>query len=399
MPAKERPKAARAAINQSEERVKDNAKLDSSCIGNKGASSEAKGVVVECTDRGEHVFPLSRQGTEELGGLMMREQKTASDLAALCDSQNYVEIVSCASLVILARREFESKYFFGKGITFFGIAQVEIFRYRAIAYEKLEQFQLSIDDANAGLDLLASFAGQNEPTKTFSFGQEKISVNDMIAEHKKCQQRLLCLRSVCFKSLGDKDRAFDDLRAAVALERQMGYDLSEGPLWTYIMISMAEMKIGSPRPHFTDDEIRAWNKELQIKEYSIKNRICSNCRKNPSASTKLKICGGCKKAWFCGSECLTKFWPNHKSICRHPVKKYTIIPPNIEASVWAGIAEKGYYNVIDDNGPAIIVCDSRTGWLHESLSDQDVFFVDETQSQEAINKELLRQLSLRSCKE
>jgi hypothetical protein len=390
------PAKARAVLSQSGEKVKPdaNAESESACSSKTGASSEAKRVVVKFADHDGRDFPLSRGETKELGGLILREQKTASELKTLWDSKDYAKVVSCASSVILARRQFEEKYLIGKGIKYFGIVQFDILRYRALAYHMLNQVQFCIDDATAGLDLLASSSGQEQP-KDFSHREKKISSKDANFQCKNYQRQFLLVRAECYKSLGDKDQALVDLRALVALERQMGYDLSGV---CSIMTLMAEMKIGSPRPHYTDDEIRAWNKELQIKEYAIKNRICSNCGKNPSDRSKLKVCGGCKTAWFCGSECSAQFWPKHKLLCRHPVKKCTLIPTSSEVSLRAEIAKKGYYNVIDDNGPAVIVCDSSTGCLHESLSDQDVFFVDERQNPEAIREEVARQLSLRSGK-
>jgi tetratricopeptide (TPR) repeat protein len=351
-----------------------------------------------------HDFPLSKRDTEELGTLIMKERKAASKLEAWWDSQKYAKIISCASSVIFERQQFECKFLNQQNLKIFSPVHVDIIKYRALAYDKLNQFQSAIDDATTGLDLLASVIGPVGP-KDFPhrLKEEEGLLQEagaMNMHYKEDHQLLLALRSDCYKNLGDRDRAFVDLRAVVALERQMGNDFSESHAWTRLMTLMAEMKIGLPRPHFTDDEIRAWNKELQIKEYSIKNRICSNCGENPSASLKLKMCGGCKLAWFCGSECLQRFWPRHKLHCQRPVKKCTIIAPKSEASVRAEIAKNGYYSVIDDNGPAIIVRDSQSGRLHESLSDQDVFFVDETQDPAAIQTELMRQLSLSgSCEE
>lgn len=40
---------------------------------------------------------------------------------------------------------------------------------------------------------------------------------------------------------------------------------------------------------------------------------CASCDKN---DRHLKLCGGCRKVWFCGKDCQAKMWPRHKAQCQ-----------------------------------------------------------------------------------
>ena len=59
------------------------------------------------------------------------------------------------------------------------------------------------------------------------------------------------------------------------------------------------------------------------------------------------------------------------------------------------IAEVGHYRVSDDNGAALVIRDTRTGGYYELLSDQDVYFVSDTDDPAAVQMEVLRQIRLR----
>ena len=42
-------------------------------------------------------------------------------------------------------------------------------------------------------------------------------------------------------------------------------------------------------------------------------RKCAGCGKE---KTGLKLCGICRKEWYCGKECQTNSWPTHKADCQ-----------------------------------------------------------------------------------
>jgi len=41
------------------------------------------------------------------------------------------------------------------------------------------------------------------------------------------------------------------------------------------------------------------------------DRVCANCGRGG----KLKVCGRCKAAWFCGASCQRSAWSSHKLVC------------------------------------------------------------------------------------
>jgi hypothetical protein len=302
----------------------------------------------------------------------------------MMNDKKYEEIVACASSVILAKQQYGEKCAH-RNFSIFNTAHIELFLFRAEAYLRLNKHQLCVDDANAGLELISAMLTQLDTRKDL----------DSIMGFKRMQATSLVIRAGGCNELGDKEGAFVDLRAAVALVQEMGLDL-QYDLQANIMTVMAEMKLGCRRPHYTDAEIRALNKELQLKEYAPANRFCSNCGKHPSVvSVALKLCGGCKMVWFCGSECSRTYWPNHKVQCKNPTrKKVTLIPTSTD--IQEDIAEKGFSLVRDDagNGPASIMRDARTGQYFESLSDQDVFLVS-SEDPEVAQREAMHQMRLR----
>jgi hypothetical protein len=44
-------------------------------------------------------------------------------------------------------------------------------------------------------------------------------------------------------------------------------------------------------------------------------RACASCGKKEDLSTRLKLCGGCKKVYYCGGSCQKEHWKSHKSEC------------------------------------------------------------------------------------
>ena len=46
-------------------------------------------------------------------------------------------------------------------------------------------------------------------------------------------------------------------------------------------------------------------------------KICACCQGNlPDDDNRHKLCGGCKKARYCNSECQRKHWRDHKAVCK-----------------------------------------------------------------------------------
>ena len=269
---------------------------------------------------------------------------------------------------------------------FLNSAEITYFHVRAVSFLALGQGKLAIDDTTAALKLISSFM-KIYPNN----GQPDFKFCNQLLDLKTRQSNALLLRAQIADNLGDLEGALVDMRAAIAIEVEMGRNLTGIPIQREALILLARMKAGSPRPHFTVEEIRAWNKELQIKEYSPKNRLCSNCGVHRSANAKLKLCGDCKQAWFCGTQCQRISWPLHKLHCRNPLKKVTVIPIEEENMHRSEIASKGYSTVEDDasSETAVLLCDVLTGAIYESLSNQDVVFVTDSEDMSAVQEQIL----------
>ena len=287
--------------------------------------------------------------------------------------QNFDEVVSLAT-------EFLSKS--RHDIEVHDISDVGVFNMRALAYFCLDKHDSVVNDTTSALNLITAFLKMSV-----------MDASDHCDQHilKTFQCRILLLRAKSTDFLGDMEGALVDVRAAIALEFELGSNVTEDRLQERALILLARIKAGSPRPHFTSEEIRAWNKEFKIKEYSKLNQCCLNCGISPSSVIKLKLCGNCKLAWFCGTKCQRMYWPTHKPQCTSLLKKVTALPIETEADTRADIKAKGFSVVHDDrNGPAIVVCDGRTGAIHESLSDQDVAFLADTDSPSALETNFVR---------
>jgi tetratricopeptide (TPR) repeat protein len=384
MPAKAHVR--KAVIAKAQERVKPESESCFPYNVKRDLVSSSRGVIVAIDNL---PFPkgLSAQDATALKSLQKRESKIVPKVQALLRESKYEEVISCTSSVVLAKQQFGEKCSHSEFVIF-NSNNIEIYQARASAYFELKQYQLCVDEANAALELISAIFAH--------LGTKNEKEKDTIFAVKRWQSVLLFYRANGSKGLGDKDGALIDLRAVIARVHESGRDL-DYRLQANILTLMAEMKLGSPRPHYTDAEIRAWNKELQLKEYAPKNRICANCGKpdDPSEGLALKMCGGCKRVWYCGSECSRANWPIHKVPCKNPGKKrVTVISNEMACEVKANIVEVGHHSVFDDNGPALILQDHRTGRYFESLSDQDVFFVVNADDPAAVQREVLHQMSL-----
>ena len=197
---------------------------------------------------------------------------------------------------------------------------------------------------------------------------------------REMQMHLFEARGIAAASTGDLEGALIDFRACLALsmEFEQKYDKFKVEVKKYLMIVLAKLKAGKPRPHHTDDEIRAWNKELCIKEFSPGVYACDHCQARPSAEVSLKACGRCQRAWYCGADCQRASWAQHKGRCQPPsVRKLTVLPDAERARVLEDIGEQGYFVAAHHAGPGVVLRDAATGGLFESLSDQDVVFASD----------------------
>jgi hypothetical protein len=172
-----------------------------------------------------------------------------------------------------------------------------------------------------------------------------------------------------------------DLRAACALERELGNDLSVYPARysrELLTTAMALNRRGKPRPLYTPAEIDDFNKEVQRGPYTPSLLVCSACGK-ASNEGRLSLCKGCDAAWYCGKPCQRANWREHKSACRSLQRKraamagrnhVTMVSDNPESA--EALEVRGYCFTSDPTGEDIIMRDPETGQLFECLSNFDV---------------------------
>ena len=308
---------------------------------------------------------------EKIKNRMLQGPKIREKIMQLCLEEKIDDVVSAAS-------EWLSSCNIKPGCECHTFHDVAILYMRALAYFDRKQYKFVVQDTTAGLNYASGLL------KLKSSDEQKNFKN--ATAMKSMQRDLLVLRASSTEIIGEFEDALTDLRAAIALEVELGRNLAQSNIQVKAMILLARIKAESPRPHFTAEEIRCWNKELQIKEYAPENRACSNCALPPAPDRKLLLCGQCKVAWFCGIECQRISWPKHKIDCRNTAtKKIKMISIKDEATIRADIADRGYSIILDTkNGPAVLVCDSSTKQVYESLSDQDVMFLENINDRTAV---------------
>ena len=45
-------------------------------------------------------------------------------------------------------------------------------------------------------------------------------------------------------------------------------------------------------------------------------RVCSSCKKEPTAEEKLRRCTRCYRTSYCDRHCQQDHWPRHRELCR-----------------------------------------------------------------------------------
>lgn len=128
----------------------------------------------------------------------------------------------------------------------------------------------------------------------------------------------------------------------------------------------------APRPHYSDKKRLSVLKENQLGPYAPNKRKCQNCG---MGQTDLRLCCGCREAWFCGKECKTKSWKaGHKQECvrmRRPLLHLTYT--NNRESIEDKIDSAGYYRLGHEKKEVFVaVRDVVTGKLFDSLHDGEL---------------------------
>jgi hypothetical protein len=135
------------------------------------------------------------------------------------------------------------------------------------------------------------------------------------------------LRAMCKQELfrsaarADNEGAAEDYRLAIAHARahNVPLDLSPEaqralvPTLGVMLSALARCKVGQPRPHYTPEDRRKWQKLLNLGNYFG----CFACFKLASSDGKpLMKCGKCLFAKYCSAECQRAHWKQaHKAEC------------------------------------------------------------------------------------
>ena len=240
-----------------------------------------------------------------------------------------------------------------------------LYHIRARSLSRLGKEKETIEDATAALELIPVFMECQS-----AVDENGLSSEGLDTHLQDMQSKFLNLRGMSSFNLGDLNGALIDFRASLLILRSLNMEREAAPILDIITRSMVLLKLGCPRPHYTDAERRAWRKELCLKEYARDRHRCLGCSAPPS--TGLKLCGGCSAVWFCGRECQAAAWPEHRAVCKRPARNMTVVPTRDEAVLRANIAADGFSagSAPGSGEPAMFVLDPATGRVFESLSDQ-----------------------------
>lgn len=199
---------------------------------------------------------------------------------------------------------------------------------------------------------------------------------------------ILTLRAFAHSKKSQWKKAIKDKKAACAILRYYGsasswvgtgYNIVDAAMDVLAYMAKEKLEQKSARPHFTRKEQDKIMEELGLGVYAESLYCCIPCKTKPSEDVTLSRCSRCLGVWYCSKKCQTIHWKEggHKECCnRYPITT-TILPELERAGIEEEIAVSGYASVCHRTGPAIVVRDFETGELFESLTNQDVYFVDE----------------------
>ena len=322
---------------------------------------------------GANIKLIEREALHRLPGVAYADdqRKLLQQLIGLLDAKRFSEVVPLGEQAVSVMRDGVDEVDSARrGPSMFVLNPCVLDFYQILvrAYIGLGEYDKAIKHATTGIDLVQSMVADVQAKSSPDFSR-MLDVRISLLETRGAASGLS----------SNFEGAVVDFRACVALARELGREHDDYmDKVQNLMIAMAQLNAGKPRPHYTDAEIRAWNKELCIKEYSPSNLVCAGCMARPSVAVSLKVCGRCQRAWYCGVGCQRASWTQHKAWCQPPtVRKLTVLPDEEKAQVLEDIGELGYFVAVHHTGPGVVLRDAATGELYESLSDQDVVFASD----------------------
>lgn len=200
--------------------------------------------------------------------------------------------------------------------------------------------------------------------------------------------KALSIKGYACKELGELKDAFEILFKACTVLPKITIEGKDEAKEVMVRLYhvMGMLNKNKPRPQYTKTERDNICCKLQIHKHSWKTKKCYQCS---SRASSLKLCGRCKVAWYCGVSCQRANWREHKSAC--PQLKYT---DSIRKAIQLNDYEKDVifreiksdgYSILsnadsNDDEIALLLRDKNTGFLYESLTNQDAYFDSDLQT-------------------
>jgi MYND finger len=138
---------------------------------------------------------------------------------------------------------------------------------------------------------------------------------------KNCLVPALEGRSELFRAFKKMDAAWKDARDATIIAQQQT-DMDNTILLERMYSLLGFATIDCSRPHHSSEFVESLSKEVCVGQYHPSHLFCANCFVKPSEDVMLRLCTGCRSAWFCGDICNNEGWGKfHAAACNGLTEK------------------------------------------------------------------------------
>ncbi|GFH55703.1 hypothetical protein CTEN210_12179 [Chaetoceros tenuissimus] len=233
-----------------------------------------------------------------------------------------------------------------------------------------------------------TFVSQNSVEMNFMLQLRCMKENPilaMYARQKRPQMNsMIMMRGKSYQYLEEYELAMNDFRAVCSRKRMDSPEtwnqppsLRDATMECLNTATLIKLRDKVPRPHYTKEELDKFEKEVGLGLYSAEKYFCGFCNAKKSNKVNLRLCSGCKNAWFCSRECLKKAWKaGHKAKCkpligRHVSHMYPISMEQIQY-IMKDVEETGFCCMQSPNN-CWVIC-QENGKYFDSLSNCELNF-------------------------